>query len=152
MIFTVEFLRLMLLMGKMPVASPVDGPLVGAKVALIVNNPAVTPNTVWADLVEATFDGYARSAAVTWADPFTSSSTQVPVMAGDAKTFLCTGDTVVETVFFYAIVTDAVPPVVLALRQLEVPETMSDGHGLIIVPRVGLSAAADVPAGDVTVT
>lgn len=152
MVYTLTFLDLLLKMAKMPVASPVDGPLVGSKVALYVNNIAVTPGTVWGDLVEATFDGYARSAAITYATPFVSSVTAVPVMAGDAKTFLCTGNTVIESVFGYAIVSGATPPVVLAMRPLDAQELMSSGGGLIIVPRVGIDSVALNPPGDVTVT
>jgi hypothetical protein len=152
MIYTLIFLDLLLKAMKMPVASPVDGPLVGSKVALYVNNLAPTPGTVWGDLTEATFDGYARSSAITYATPFISSTTLVPVMAGDAKTFLCTGQTVTETVYGYAIVSGATPPVVLTVRPLDTPELMTTGGGLIIVPRVGVDPAAMVPPGDVTVT
>jgi len=152
MVYSLSLLSAILDMLKLAAADDVDGALTGAKVALYTTNVSPTPETVWDDLTEATFTGYARSAAITWADPFNSSSTGVPVMTGDAKTFLCTGDPLGETVYGYAIVSGATPPVLLATRPISDPEIMSDGGGLIVVARVGLNSTADIPDGDVTAT
>lgn len=152
MTYTMSLLRAILNVIRLDIANAEDGPLFGAKVALYKNSVAPTVDSVWADFEEADFTGYARSAAITWADPFNSSETLLPVMTGDAKTFLCTGDPLDNTVYGYLIVSGATPPVVLAVRPLNDPELMAEDGGLIVVPRVGNSATADIPSGDVTAT
>jgi len=149
---SIAFLQSVLAMLKLDGADAVDGTLTGAKVALFTNEPVLSPDTVWGDLEEATFTGYSRSAAITWADAILSSQTNLPVIYGDAKTFLCTDDAPAETVYGYAIVSGATPPVLLASALLETPEAMQDGHGLIIVPRVGFNSVAEIPDGAVTLT
>lgn len=151
MTYTQALLLGLLADAKRPGADAGDGILVGAKVALIKNNVAESVNLTWDDLVEADFTGYARSAAVTWGTPAKSSDTGVPVMGGDVKHFACSGGAE-QTVYSYAIVSGATPPVLLALKTLPTPEIMASGGFIDIVPRVGYRQEAIIPPGDVTLT
>lgn len=137
----------LLLAAKQAGLDALDGPLVGAKIALFTTAIAPSPALVLADLVEATFPGYARSAAIVWGAPFTSSETGEPVMPGDAKTFTSTGGDPPETVRSYGLVSADVPPVLLALEEFEAPEDMGDGAVKVLLPRIGLNPDAVTPPG-----
>src|SRR6185437_8809383 len=45
------------------------GKLSGAKLALFSNNVTPQPSSVWADLTECVYSGYAESAVVVWGPP-----------------------------------------------------------------------------------
>lgn len=87
-------------------AGPPAGRLNGVKVHLFQNNIVPTPATILTDLVEATFDGYAASAAVTWGSVVVDPAGNA-VVYGDAKTFTMTGSTTPNTVYGYYVTNSA---------------------------------------------
>ena len=74
-----------------------SGKLEGAKIKLVENTEAIGPETPVADLVDAAYDGYADSAAVTWGTPFVTPAGNAAVHATPVQ-FKPTGDTASSTV------------------------------------------------------
>jgi hypothetical protein len=128
-------------------------PLSSAKVALYTNNIAITPRMKPADFTEPTFAGYtAGGTAIVWANVMHSSQTLNYIAYGNAVTFLRSGGIVNDTVRGYVIWVTGGGAFMIAARPLDTFETIEDGGGLIIVPRVGFDTVAQIPDGDVTVT
>lgn len=153
MIYTIEFLKNLLLFGSVAGADGTDPLLLACKVMLYVNNLNPTSKTVAADLVEPTWATYARSSTITWGTPLISNQTQLPVIAGDAKSFVITTNTPEETAYGYALVqTISAVDHLLAVRPFATPIQPGAGTEILIVPRVGLSEEAVNPDGDVTLT
>ena len=75
---------------------------------LMLGTASITPNlgTVVADLVEATFVGYARSAVIVWDLPINDVDT-TPTVQSPSHLFRCTADTTPNQIFNLA-VTDGV--------------------------------------------
>lgn len=63
------------------------GILNGAILGLIAADFAQSDDLVLADLIEAAFTGYARSATVTWGAAYQSGELVMPYMQGDSKVF-----------------------------------------------------------------
>jgi len=151
MVLTDHVLTALLNGAKLNAEDDYDGVLDGAVVALYQNSPEPTSKTVWADLEEADFTGYARSAAIVWGTVAQSSQTGLPVLPADKKNFACSGGDTQE-VNGYAIILPGTPPTLLAVQPFAEPEPMEAGGLLEIVPRMAFSADAPVPSGDVTIT
>ncbi len=69
-------------------------------VHLYKNDYTPSIGTVIGDLIEADFDGYAASSAVTWG-AVVQSSDGTPLVIGDTKTAVATGSTTPNTVYGY---------------------------------------------------
>lgn len=151
MILTKYVLDKILKLMKTASASQPDGALKGCSLMVYTNNVAVDKNTVLGDLTEANWTGYSRATVVVWADPFLSNDTGIPVMVGDAKTFLCTTNADDLAVQGFALVEEGSPDKLLAVEALQTPFQPGPGSGFVYLPRVGLSPDDDSPAGDLTV-
>lgn len=152
MILTIEGLKDLLKFGSVTGATGTDPLLKTAKVAIYVNNLNPTPETVAADLTEASWTGYNRSSTVTWGLPVVSNSTGLPAIAGDAKTFsVTTQPDPAQVAYGYAIITTVTAvDHLLAVAPFDTPLQLADGTEVIITPRVGIDATANIPPGDVT--
>lgn len=151
MILTIEEMKELLKFGSIAGVTATDPLLKSAKVMIYVNNVSPTPNTVAADLTEATWSGYARSGAITWALPTISNETQDPAIVADAKTFTVTTNTDPQTMFGYALVTTVTAvDHLLAVAPLNTPITPAAGTEIIIQARLGVDETANNPSGDVT--
>lgn len=127
----------------------VDGLLTGSKVMLFTNNITPTPGAVLADLTEATYTGYARSAALTWGTPFVSNLTGKHVMQSGMLTFAGGVNAGGEAVRGYALISGEGTPVLLALKRLEGSGwTPAPGSSLVLLPRVAVSDLGPVPDND----
>jgi hypothetical protein len=146
------YLKIILATFKLAAEDGFNGPLTGAKLALFKNNIAITNLLTWDDLVECDFTGYARSAAVVWADPVMSDNTNLPVIFGDSKTFNCTGSTIENDVAGFAIVTGATPPVLIASANFDAIIDLNAGEAIVLSPRVGFDTDLIVPPGILVLT
>lgn len=151
MILTIEGLKDFLKFGSVTGATGTDPLLKTAKVMLFVNNISPTPDTVAADLTEASWTGYARSSTITWGLPIVSNDTQLPCILGNEKTFDVTTNTAPETAYGYAIVTTvSAVDHLLAVSPFDTPINPGPATQIAIVPRIGLDPEAVNPPGDVT--
>lgn len=151
MILTVEELKDLLKFGTAAAATGTDPLLKTAKVGIYVNNIAPTPNTVMADLTEASWTGYARSGTVTWGTPILSNETNLPAVVGDVKSFTVTANPDPQTMqgYFLAATISSVDHL-LAIAPIANPITPAAGTQIDVQPRVGLDDEAVNPSGDVT--
>jgi hypothetical protein len=110
------------------------GGLLDALVVKLYTND-VTPgrHSVGADFTEATFDGYAASAAVAWGSVFTDAAGQATVV-GDTKQFTCTGGTTPQTVYGYTVQTAG--GIVRFGERFDTPVPITGvGDAVVLVPR-----------------
>lgn len=111
-----------------------DGALFGAKIGLFKANVTLQPSTVLADLSEADFTGYARSAAITWGTPGVSSD-KTPMVAGDAKVFTAGNPITVPNQIYGYFVCDAAGTGLLYAEKFANPLNVSQSlQQLRIVP------------------
>lgn len=110
-----------------------------ALVALIqTEDPAFTPNAnmTYAEFAaaEATFSGYARSAAVVWGPAFKDSQGR-GVLAGDSKQFTASAATIGNTVTGYAVLNAAGNDLLWA-ELFDTPRVIdAAGKAIIVVPK-----------------
>jgi hypothetical protein len=110
-----------------------SGPLKGAKIALytaLAAQPSV--NSVWTDLTEATYTGYARQSA-TWTGPFDTAGGSALVSGSTAWT--PTDSASPQSILGYALVTTDTPPHLLALENFPAPipfQGPMDGFTLLV--------------------
>jgi hypothetical protein len=151
-ILTIAELLELLNFDKNAGATGTDPKLKSAKVMLYTNNFSPSASTVIADLTEATFTGYARSAVVTWANAVLSNETSLPALLGDAKTFTVTAQTTPpETVFGYALVaTISAVDYLLGVKPAPTPISPVAGTEIVVQPRFGLDDETEDPSGDIT--
>jgi hypothetical protein len=108
----------------------------GAKLMLIKSDFVIQPETVLADLDEADFHGYARSAAITWSAPFVSP-TNTPVVAGDLKSFVATATFANPNSIFGWAMVDGGGTTLLVARHFETPVIITAaGQAVQVVPAV----------------
>jgi hypothetical protein len=151
MILTLEALTEMLKYDSIAGATGTDPLLKTAKVMLYVNNIAPTNKTVIGDLTEASWTGYARSAAVTWALPILSNNTGLPTIVADAKTFTVTTNAGPQTAYGYALVTTVTAvDHLLAIAPFDTPINPGPGTEIIVQARIGMPDTPINPPGDVT--
>jgi hypothetical protein len=114
------------------------GPLFGAIVGLFTNTITITHTTVFADLVEATFAGYSRSATITWGTVFTNPSFFAEA-DGNTTQFNCTGSTTPETITGYFVVDGSSQ--LLYAENFDTPIPISgSGDAVVIVPQFTLAS------------
>lgn len=112
---------------------------VGAELAaplllLFQNEIAINANTVFADLTEADFDGYARPAALAFGASFQGATDDWEINAPSVQ-FVASGGTTPNTIYGWAIVTAAGDTLLLAER-LPVPvPVIATNDGLTVQPR-----------------
>lgn len=139
-----------LLAGAIQAAAGAAGLLNGCTVLLFVNNLAINEDTVLADLVEATWPGYARSTACVWGAPIISNETLLPATVSDPKTFVVTTNAGNERIYGFGLVHEAAPDHLIAVELLEEPFIPAAATQLTIQPRLGLPPETQDPSGDVT--
>lgn len=112
------------------------GPLVGRKIALFnaLAHPA-SPASVWADLTESTYTGYARQ-SVTWTGPYDTAGSSA--LVGNSTTWSPTDSASPQAIMGYAIVTTDSTPVLLALEVFPAPLPFNGPtDGFVLVPQAG---------------
>lgn len=112
----------------------VGGRLNAVKVMLFQNDITPSKQTLLADLVEATFDGYARSAAVTWGT-VGQTSTGAAEVYGDTKLFTSSGDTTPNTIYGFALVNTGGTAVEYAERFASPIPVSQTGITVPVTPR-----------------
>lgn len=95
------------------------GPLNGATVALATNTNILTNKSVLADVIFATYGGYADSTPVVWGAVHTAADGTVQATS-DAKTFAPTDTTVNESIT-YAVLLNAAGDTLLGACALDQP-------------------------------
>lgn len=120
-----------------------DGQLGGGSIRLFTNDFVPGPNTVLADITEATFSGYAAVVTANWGQPFLNPQGFVEVDAPSAQ-FNHNGGAIVESVFGYY-VTDAGGALVTVERFAAGPYLMETAlNSIIVVPRYALQVVPNV--------
>lgn len=130
--------RQMLVDMTKPVTTPFAGQLDGLKVMLFANNLDITPSTVYADLVPATFDGYAPQDN-TWLPAALQESEEIARIQGETVEFAATGSTTPNIVYGWALVTSGGSPAIRLVKKLENPVNIAGvGDGLFVDPYLPL--------------
>lgn len=96
------------------------GPLYNLSMGLFVNNVAITEDTVFSNLTEASFDGYVRHTAVTFDTAYVDSSGGWAVQTGLYQ-FLMTDSAEPQTVYGYFLIN----PTSSGASELLVAETFA---------------------------
>jgi hypothetical protein len=124
-----------------------SGPLVGLKVALVAAD--FTPSAVlaWADLTEATFSGYAESAALTWGAAVLQPDGTWTTTAAEVR-FTMTATTVTNTIYGLAVFQTVSSVKTLAwTEKFASPIPIANiGNAVILAPQFGPSAESSVNA------
>jgi len=107
-----------------------------AKCGLIKADFTALDTLALADISQADFDGYALSAAITWAAAAYSLDASAPMKVGDLKAFTCTGDVTPNTIFGMFIVDNA-GAVLLATEKFAAPIGVVNGVVIRCLPQVG---------------
>lgn len=106
----------------------------GVKVILFKNAAALSIYSTLADLIEADFTGYARSSAIVWGTAYVNPNQQAQVTGG-SKQFNCSGATVTNTIYGWAIIIDSTVDILVAAELLPQPVTMTGvGNAVVITP------------------
>lgn len=109
------------------------GPLAGLKIVLYTALAAQpSASSVWDNLTEAIYSGYARQDAA-WTGPFDTAGGSA--LVSDATTWSPTDGLTPQSVLGYALVTNTVPPVLKALENFPSPIPMIgpvDGFRLMV--------------------
>lgn len=113
------------------------GLLDGVKMGLIANDIIPTRETLWEDIEQPTFAGYALSSAITWSAPVLGADGFWRVI-GSTKTFLSTDPfTDPATIYGFFIVSGA-GSILIAAERYESPRYISEADQAIVeVPQVG---------------
>lgn len=113
---------------------PPAGLLNGVKVKLFQNAATPGPDSVLADFTEATFPGYAESAAVVWGAALSNALNQA-FTAGGTVQFTCTGAATPNTIHGYYLVDGATGNVLIAAEAFASPQPITAaGQGLVVQP------------------
>jgi hypothetical protein len=123
------------------------GVLATCSVALFTSSVAPGPDTVLADLQEATFGGYARSSAISWTAPYSQPDGSWAV-SGDTKKFQMTTIGTSETISMYGVLSGT--GTATALQTCEVidnPVFVSQvGDAVIVVAQHAVADAGGASA------
>jgi len=113
------------------------GILASTKVMLFTNNLPLTPDILLSNLTEATFNGYARSATLTWGSTINEVDGSVSFFA-QALTFRVNSTTplVPNTIYGYGVVDEVSTPDLLFAELFPLPiGVQNPGDGFILVPK-----------------
>lgn len=114
----------------------VGGTFAGAICRLIKSAEQPSSITVWADLQEADFPGYAPSGALAWGQPYIDAA-GVARVAAPSHQFFCTGDTPDNLIYGYALTDGAAQPALLQTCWFSSPVPMARADAaLTVVPEV----------------
>jgi hypothetical protein len=106
----------------------------GAEVHLYKTALSLGPNLQLADLVEADFDGYAGSGAVTW-NAASYSPDGKATLVGDLKSFVATGPFTTGNTIYGYYVTNGAGTALLWARQFATPIAIgSAGQSVQVLP------------------
>jgi hypothetical protein len=110
------------------------------KVGLYINPIPLSVNTALADLTEATFHGYAQSAAVVWGTPFLDSAGNPTIVGANCQFTATTPFSDANTIQGYFVV-DSAGTTLLWAEALPTPIAITAvGDAVVIVPAfVGIS-------------
>lgn len=104
----------------------------GAKVMLFKNDYQPSATTVLADLIEADFTGYARSADLVWGEPFITPAQLAEIVAQQLQ-FNATGSTVTNTIYGYAVITPGTPDVLQYAERFAEPVFVAGTMNAVLV-------------------
>lgn len=109
----------------------------GGKIGLFVNNATIGPDTVLADLVEATFPGYAQVAIGTLSPPYIDPGSNQMVIDGANATFIA-GAGMTPVTVYGAFIVDTGGTILLGVEKFASPVLLTEvGQGLGYVPVLG---------------
>lgn len=108
------------------------GPWNGAIIGLYKNNIVPTPRTTLAELDEADFTGYTRSAAITWSAVGQNIEDQA-ICLSDQKVFAGTGSAVANLIYGYMVLTTGGT---FLLEVVPLPEPVSINEAGDLLPIV----------------
>lgn len=112
----------------------VGGELAAPLLLLFKNDVEIGPDSVFADLEEADFDGYVRPAALTFGSSFLNVDDEWE-MDAPSTPFIATGATTPNVIYGWAIVTAAGDSLLIA-EKLETPVSiLAVNDGLVVQPR-----------------
>lgn len=128
-----------------PGETPPDPPLKTTKQALFTNNPPIGPGTVWGDLTEAAYSGYAKSATIVWTAAINEADGSVTNMSPGHLFKLASADPLVtETITGVALVDTSTPPKLLALAVFDEPIPLANvGDGFLSILQLNTGALSD---------
>ncbi len=106
----------------------------GGKIGLFTNNFTPTPDTKLADLVEATFTGYAQVAIGTLSSPYIDPASNQEVIDGANATFIAAAG-MTPTVIYGAFIVDTAGTALLGVEKFAAPVNLTEaGQGISYVP------------------
>lgn len=118
----------------------VAGLAVAVKVHLFTGTPPISGGMVIGDFTEATFDGYAASAVITWSDPLNPEDNDGKEMVGDTKSFICTGTTTPEVITGYFLT--GTGDVIMGAEMFETPQAVNAvDDAVVVVPRLTFNSS-----------
>lgn len=116
------------------------GPLNGCQMILYTNPVAITPSLTLADLTEAAFGGYARSAILNWTAPYLDA-TKNPTVSADPATFVMSDNTLPESIQGYGLLSGGAPGTLVAAEAFTTPVNLAySGQGLEVTSTLKMSA------------
>jgi hypothetical protein len=119
-----------------------DGLFNGCLCRLYVNNINVTDATVIGDLTEATFAGYAASAALTWGTPYNDGD-HASVESNRVQ-FTTTGEPDGQTARGAYLTTAGGSPALLAILPFDGPQSVVEaGDAVIVIPELSIPFSVD---------
>jgi hypothetical protein len=106
------------------------------------NAVALTETTILSDLVEATYDGYARGTVGSWVGPQTDLSGDIVVVPNAPITFSCSGATTLNTVYGIGILNPA-GTTLLAAADFPTPISPVPGQVHSVNPKIAANGSVD---------
>lgn len=117
-------------------------PLSANRVMEYTNNVVLTEATLLSDLVEGTYDGYARGSIASWVGPELDLQGNQVVVPAAVVTFSCSGPVTVNTVIGYGIL-DSTGATLLAAATYPTPISPIPGQVHRILPALVMSGSID---------
>lgn len=115
-----------------------SGMLYQSKCKLYTNSVVLSPDTELADFTEATFEGYAASAAMDWNTAYNEADGTASASA-DTLVFSCNAETEGESILGYYITNTAGDALLYAVEFDEAVPVNQIGDAVIVYPKVTLS-------------
>lgn len=110
------------------------GPFNNATLITASNNIAPSKGLAIGDIVESDYDGYAAMAGLAFGTPFVDGAGNA-VMQAPGVEFQCTGLTLIETVFLWAVVNNGKTVVQMAEQIVPSVQMNAIGRGFVAIPR-----------------
>ena len=120
-----------------------SGPLYNCTLALFQNNLLLSPATLFANLTEATYSGYARQTGVTWGVPILQPNGSFQILSDLHQFIAAAASNFAEnTIYGWALIDTAATPNLLLSELFGQPIPMvlpSDGFGLVLQLAEGIA-------------